>query len=453
MALYILLSAAESKDYNLNRLEHKGSLIEVMYPAEWNGKLLVWAHGYRPAASPLRCKIYDDQFTQDLISRGWMIAKTSYRRNGVIIRDAIEDLEILNQYVVENYGKPKEKYLHGASMGGIISVLIAEQADSGYDGVLALGAALQMKEETNPLELNYQPQIPILYLSNKTEVERPKDYIANFKSGIKPRFWMIDRPGHCNENPFEMQEAFNALLDFAAGKDIEDDRTILHDMQNLIISEVEFMNNEIHVPLVKGSSSFRINLHKSDLEKIGIEHKSYYKLSYNDRYYYAFWGDTYSDVPNKFWISFFNATGEFKLARNFGNAIPILNYEEDDIVVITKLDEQPDFPTLYNEEAVNLGIKAWEEITKDNFEESIKLGLQAAKLDPQAIWIKTNLATAYLYNNQFEKAKEVVLGNLGKPYKSHQLYFDDSLLEDWEEFRSSGEGHPDMEKILELIKQ
>lgn len=55
------------------------------------------------------------------------------------------------------------------SMGGAIVTHIAEQENvqSMYQGVLAIGAALYAKDANNPLSFNYNPQIPILYLTNQ----------------------------------------------------------------------------------------------------------------------------------------------------------------------------------------------------------------------------------------------------------------------------------------------
>jgi len=156
----------------------------IIKPEKWNSKILVIAHGLRLESSPIRVNIAIDQFTQELIDAGWMIAKTSYRKNGMIVRDAIEDLQFLNEYIEEKYGEANEKYLYGRSMGAKIAILIAESEDSGYNGVLALGAGMGSEDKENPLKVNYKPKIPVLFLSNKTEIEKPLEYIAKVEDKI-----------------------------------------------------------------------------------------------------------------------------------------------------------------------------------------------------------------------------------------------------------------------------
>ena len=87
--LFVLnLHAAEITTGEIN-----GAKFMIAAPEEWQGKLVVIAHGYRAEDQPLKADIeIDKRFAAPLLDKGWAIASTSYRRNGWIIEDAILDL-------------------------------------------------------------------------------------------------------------------------------------------------------------------------------------------------------------------------------------------------------------------------------------------------------------------------------------------------------------------------
>jgi tetratricopeptide (TPR) repeat protein len=93
----------------------------------------------------------------------------------------------------------------------------------------------------------------------------------------------------------------------------------------------------------------------------------------------------------------------------------------------------------------------WYELFNRKPRESITASLKALKLSPDdAVVIKTNLAHGYLFDNQFEKAKAIYLGN-----QDAKLYdgrtFRQAVLDDFKEFQAAGITHPDMEKVKALL--
>jgi len=83
--------------------------------------------------------------------------------------------------------------------------------------------------------------------------------------------------------------------------------------------------------------------------------------------------------------------------------------------------------------------------------ESITASLKALKLSPDnAVAIKTNLAHAYLFNNQFGKAKAIYLENKDAKLRDGRT-FSQVVLDDFKEFQEAGITHPDMEKIKALL--
>jgi alpha-beta hydrolase superfamily lysophospholipase len=77
-----------------------------------------------------------------------MVATTSYRRNGLIVGDAIADLDALRAYIARAYGEPERVILEGESMGGLIVTIMAERDKGPYDGAVVFDATLYIKEAT-----------------------------------------------------------------------------------------------------------------------------------------------------------------------------------------------------------------------------------------------------------------------------------------------------------------
>jgi tetratricopeptide (TPR) repeat protein len=96
----------------------------------------------------------------------------------------------------------------------------------------------------------------------------------------------------------------------------------------------------------------------------------------------------------------------------------------------------------------NLG---WCELFNRKPRESITASLKALKLSPDdPVMIKGNLAHAYLFNNQFEKAKAIYLENKDAKLRDGRT-FSQVVLDDFKEFQEAGITHPDMEKIKALL--
>eukprot|EP01117_Protostelium_nocturnum_P003796 TRINITY_DN15058_c0_g1_i1.p1 TRINITY_DN15058_c0_g1~~TRINITY_DN15058_c0_g1_i1.p1 ORF type:complete len:385 (+),score=115.54 TRINITY_DN15058_c0_g1_i1:118-1272(+) len=189
--------------------------------------LLIHCHGFRPEGMHAEL---DDTFWLRLIQQGWTVAITSYRRPGLIVADAIRDVLNLRNWVCCEVGIPAWCFLDGRSMGGAISTRIAEKLNSKrlFNGVLAIGAALLVKEEG--CELSYKPTIPILYLTNTSEHGPINNYInqvsknaekahrSNEKGGdeiITPALHAVHREGHNWTNARERWRAFSSLVEWA----------------------------------------------------------------------------------------------------------------------------------------------------------------------------------------------------------------------------------------------
>jgi len=83
--------------------------------------------------------------------------------------------------------------------------------------------------------------------------------------------------------------------------------------------------------------------------------------------------------------------------------------------------------------------------------EAIAAALKALELDPDnTTMINTVLATGYLFDNQFEKAKGIYLKNISAPIQANRS-FSEVVLDDFKNLEEAGVTHPDMAKIKALL--
>ena len=95
-------------------LEH-GALYRICFPDNWNGDLVLYAHGYVEPTSPLA--LPDDQVNGQSIAvtvngLGYAYATTSYRANGLVVPEATEDLLELETTARRLYRPGPEQDVH-----------------------------------------------------------------------------------------------------------------------------------------------------------------------------------------------------------------------------------------------------------------------------------------------------------------------------------------------------
>lgn len=144
--------SAVSTDRWTGVLNGAGYRVEV--PANWNGKLVMFTHGYAGTGSKLTVK--NPPIRRYLIEQGYAWAASSYSRNYYDVRAAIEDTNALalafNGIARQNgrsLASPSRTYIAGVSMGGYTAVAAVEEETLAtennkvrYDGATTWCAAL-----------------------------------------------------------------------------------------------------------------------------------------------------------------------------------------------------------------------------------------------------------------------------------------------------------------------
>jgi pimeloyl-ACP methyl ester carboxylesterase len=309
------------------------SLIRIARPDNWTGDVLLLAHGYRPTEADMSAYFsLDGHFYKSMLERGWLVAATSYRRNGFILDDAVEDVEFLRQEVERRYQPKGLTLVSGNSMGGGVATMIAESGNANYDGALALGAYLAGNSPT------YQAKIPLLFVSNRSELGGPTEYVSkSSRAPIVPAVWSIDRDGHVNIGHEEWLVAIDGLLEFIRTGEIENgkDNTI----KSLVTSKAAFTADGALTKVTGINSSFgnlETEFTSEDLDAIDVKRGDSFWVSCNEKTYKVFYGTTYSDVPQGDWVAFITAEATLRIARNYDSAAQTLGCKVGDNIMITR---------------------------------------------------------------------------------------------------------------------
>ena len=315
----------------------------VAMPREWDGeKLLMIAHGLVPEGSPLN-GIFDVSASGygTMLEDGWLVAKTSYRRNGVIIEDGILDILELLDFISVEIGDAHVKIIEGSSMGGLIGVLMVEADYCDFDGAYVIGPAIYLGIDGFWRELTERPKRPLLLLANQSEYNRPSRYARQvWAKGGEVALWRVSRNGHVNINSVERKAALDAVYQWVNGETIDFEKDATFDMSPEFSAAV-VENGALKVPVRYVNRSYGnlgLDLIESDLSEAGIEYRSHFQVSYGGLQFEGFYGDSFADVEPGEWVMFKTADGNYLLSQNGANAAESLGgVKKRDVLTIWAL--------------------------------------------------------------------------------------------------------------------
>ncbi len=140
-ALVLLISVAGVQAQTMERVTIKGAYGIISIPKDWNGSLILYAHGYTADKSILQP--IPGNLTQAnqllipglfFVPPGYATAVTTFRSVGWYLKDSIKDVENLRRYFVQKHGKPKHTYVWGHSGGGLVTEALIEYFPDTYEG-------------------------------------------------------------------------------------------------------------------------------------------------------------------------------------------------------------------------------------------------------------------------------------------------------------------------------
>jgi len=121
---------------------YDGGIYRVEIPDQWNGDLVLYAHGYRAAAGDNGAvlRVGNPPIREHLIDEGFAWAASSFRCNGYIPGQGLEDTRALvGLFTQFNGGRgPGRVYLTGTSMGGHVTLLGMHEYPTSFAGGLAM---------------------------------------------------------------------------------------------------------------------------------------------------------------------------------------------------------------------------------------------------------------------------------------------------------------------------
>ncbi len=147
-AAVLLVSLAGSVRAQTGVATHSGALPDgatylIEVPANWNGTLFLYSHGYvAPGAANPAADVGDPITRFFMLSSGYALAGSSYATTGWAIHEAIPDqiavLDLFKQFVAQ----PKRTIAWGHSLGGIITAGLIQKHPERFDAALPMCGVL-----------------------------------------------------------------------------------------------------------------------------------------------------------------------------------------------------------------------------------------------------------------------------------------------------------------------
>ncbi len=120
---------------------HTSAGYRIEVPDNWNGDLVIWAHGFR-GSTGLELTVDNHPLRHLLIAQGFAWAASSFSRNDYDVTTGVQDSHALTKRFNGLVGKPNRVYMTGASMGGHITAVSIEQYPNTYAAALPICGAL-----------------------------------------------------------------------------------------------------------------------------------------------------------------------------------------------------------------------------------------------------------------------------------------------------------------------
>jgi pimeloyl-ACP methyl ester carboxylesterase len=144
-----------------------GAEYAMFFPKTWNGRLVLWAHGFvdpnapiaLPDALPADVAPWLVQLRESLLGAGYAVAYSSYAENGWAVKDGAARTHELRSLFMSRFGVPTHVYVGGRSLGALITALLAETHPGDYQGALALCGPLGGGRQ----EIDYIANVRVLF--------------------------------------------------------------------------------------------------------------------------------------------------------------------------------------------------------------------------------------------------------------------------------------------------
>jgi len=136
-----------------------GALWEIDKPADWNGDLVVYLHGYSVPTDPVALP-HNEAIRDSLVARGFAVAASSFSSNGYAVKEGVRESAALSDIFADRIGHARHTYLFGQSLGGLIGMILAQsREEEDYDGAFLVCGIVGGSTE----EVQYIGDIRVLF--------------------------------------------------------------------------------------------------------------------------------------------------------------------------------------------------------------------------------------------------------------------------------------------------
>src|SRR6056297_698145 len=107
-------------------IDSNGAIYRYEVPANWNGDLVMYAHGFRGCVDPVTgelepLEVENPPLREYYLSKGYAWAASSYSKNCYDVKDGVESTNRLWRIFAREQGKPEKTLITGFSMGGHVT--------------------------------------------------------------------------------------------------------------------------------------------------------------------------------------------------------------------------------------------------------------------------------------------------------------------------------------------
>ncbi|MEF7612638.1 hypothetical protein V4F39_01865 [Aquincola sp. MAHUQ-54] len=165
-------------------VDSRGAYYLIAKPADWNGRLVLHAHGGPDLATPTAERAVEDLTRWAImVKAGYAWAGSTFRQGGVEVRAAAEDTERLRGIFRTHVGVPTRTILHGQSWGAGVAAKAAEmftaetRGSKPYDAVLLTAGVLA--GGTRSYDIRTDLRVVYQYLCNNHPRPEEPPYALN----------------------------------------------------------------------------------------------------------------------------------------------------------------------------------------------------------------------------------------------------------------------------------
>ncbi|WP_327698806.1 alpha/beta hydrolase family protein [Streptomyces sp. NBC_00459] len=113
-------------------------------PADWNGTVLLFSHGYRTVGDPNPAQnAPTPDVQQRLVDAGYALIGSSYASSGWAVTEAVPDQLATLDAFTRRFGEARRTIAWGRSYGGLVTTALAERHADRFDGSLSMCGLVQ----------------------------------------------------------------------------------------------------------------------------------------------------------------------------------------------------------------------------------------------------------------------------------------------------------------------